>query len=1159
MLRVFVLGELALELDGRQLARIRSGRAKSLFAWMALNPALHPRSRLAGLLWPDVLEESARTSLRTTLATLRRELGAQAAAYIVASRQSAGIPPSPDVWIDAAAFDEAVREGRVEDALDLCRDEPLADLDDDWVFEFRDRHRDRVTEVLASLADQAEKDGDLAAAVRWTRERVAGDPLPEAGHRELIRRLALAGDRVTALAAFEDLRARVRRDFQAEPSAETIVLAEEIRRGQARAGSGTVLTRRPSVALPAFLSRPEPVPIVGRRAELDALRAEWRRSARGDPRVVVVRGGAGSGKTRLVSELVREIHAAGGTVLAGRSHEQGLSAYQAFVEAIGHYVRSIGPRNVPASAARELVRIVPELAAGDVLDLPPEGDPAGARFRLFEAVATLLSSAAETAPLTVVLEDMHWADPSMLLLVGHTIRALPKARLLVIGTVRQGEPTPPELAALLVDLRREGRLEQIDVADLSESAVREFVSALLGVEAPAGLAAAIHRRTGGNPFYGLELVRHLLEAGAVALADNEVLVAPAMEEAGLPEGVRAVIERRASKLSDLAQRSLAVAAALGDEFGLVELDAVVESPEEALVGALEEVVAARLIEEEAAGQFRFAHVLVREAIYAQLTATRRALLHRQIGDALSSPHGEQAGSELAELARHYRVAGGEGDLERAAAYSARAGEWALSQLAYEDAAAHFANALDAVAGPGPGAGTRARLLLARGDALLRAGRPGDARSSFAGAADEARRVRDGRLFAEAALGFAGFAVSLLPPRQDVLGLLEEGSAGLERASPLRARLLARMAIEVYDEPPVERREKLSAEAVEAAAASGDPGAVLEALNARHVALWGPDHLEERLRIANDLVEHARAAADREKELQGLNWRVVDLVELGNLTDARIAIEAHESLAGELRLPAYRWYGPLWRSMLARLSGNLDEADRLTREGAEIGEQAEDENAAVLVDVQRASTAFHRGDVDELLALVERRSPDSAAAVGWRSSLACLYADVGRLEEARSELERIAPPEGHPRDANWLYTLSALAQVAALVVDARRAEALYALLLPYARRVVCTGRAADVDGSSSYALGLLAAALGRLDEAEAHFDDAVRDHEELRAAPLVARTQLRYAQLLECRGGATDRERAAELRGRALATARQLGMRGLAGQGGARSAWATRSG
>jgi tetratricopeptide (TPR) repeat protein len=202
-----------------------------------------------------------------------------------------------------------------------------------------------------------------------------------------------------------------------------------------------------------------------------------------------------------------------------------------------------------------------------------------------------------------------------------------------------------------------------------------------------------------------------------------------------------------------------------------------------------------------------------------------------------------------------------------------------------------------------------------------------------------------------------------------------------------------------------------------------------------------------------------------------------------------------------------------------------------------------------VDVQRAAASFHRGAVDdELLAIVDGRGGDSPAGAAWRTSLAFLYAELGRLEEARAELQRAsAAPESLPRDANWLFTMSALGVTAGLLADAARAEPLYELLLPYAGRVVCTGRATDIDGASSYSLGLLAAALGRFGEAEEHFEGALRLNEAIGAPPHVARTKLRYAELLERRRSRSDVERAAELREGALAAAQRLGMRGLVRQ------------
>jgi hypothetical protein len=167
MLRIWLFGELRIEFDGRPLERISSRRARSLLAWLALHRGLHPRSRVASLFWPDVLEESARMSLRTTLSTLRREC-APAAAFVAPTRDRVGIEDREDLWIDAREVDGLVADGIPEEALGLQRrGELLADLDDDWVLEARNVHPRRLCDLLGMLAAAT----DVATFPQWT----AGD------------------------------------------------------------------------------------------------------------------------------------------------------------------------------------------------------------------------------------------------------------------------------------------------------------------------------------------------------------------------------------------------------------------------------------------------------------------------------------------------------------------------------------------------------------------------------------------------------------------------------------------------------------------------------------------------------------------------------------------------------------------------------------------------------------------------------------------------------------------------------------------------------------------------------------------------------------------------------------------------------------------------
>jgi tetratricopeptide (TPR) repeat protein len=521
-----------------------------------------------------------------------------------------------------------------------------------------------------------------------------------------------------------------------------------------------------------------------------------------------------------------------------------------------------------------------------------------------------------------------------------------------------------------------------------------------------------------------------------------------------------------------------------------------------------------------ATRVRFSHDLVRETVYGAQSAARRSLLHLRIADALERLRGDDP-DRLPELARHLADAGPAADVERACRFAIRAAEHALAQLAYEDAAASCERALRVADEAGSAGPWRADVLLVWGEACLRAGDRDGANSRFLEAAEAAREMRDAERLARAALGFAGLGVTIAAPRPEVEALLEEALAAVPADSASRAPLLARLAIELYHARPAGRSARLSEEAVSSARAVGG-SALLDALNARHVALWRPDHLEERLELADELVKRAREAGDREKELQGFNWSVLDQVEAGQLDGARDAIETHNALATELRLPGYEWYTHMWRAMLAALAGDFEEAERLTAEGERMGRRAQDGNAVLLFEVQRLYWGLLTGTPsDEDIDAIERRAGTSPAAYAWQAGLAEAQAARSREEDARRWLHVAARDlDGLPRDANWLYTLTALGRVSAAIGELALAEPIYELTLPYGARNVVAGRATVCLGSASLVLGEMAAALARPDEAERHFEEALRRNAELGAWSWLERTQLAFAGMLELRGEAS---------------------------------------
>ncbi|WP_217923314.1 ATP-binding protein [Miltoncostaea oceani] len=1088
MLRIRLVGELRVELDGRGLPALASRRARSLLAWLAYHPGLHPRTRVASVFWPDVLDASARASLRTTLALLRRDLGDGAGAAIAAGRDRIGIEDGPGVVVDVREIDRLAAAGQGDAALALCTDDLLTDLDDDWVLEARDAHRDRVVALLADLGRRAEEAGDLATAIAHARRRRDLEPVSEDAARVLMDRLAASGDAAAAVAVYEAFRAALRRDLGMTPSARTRALASDLRAGPRSGDAG-------AVPLPAALARPEATPLVGRREELAALRSAWAHARAGTAGVVVVAGEAGSGKTRLLTEMAQVARRDGATVLAGRCTEDGVVAFAAFAEALRPYAAAAGD-TLPGWVTGELARLLPELAAGPA----PDGAPEGARHRLFEAVAATVGAAAAARPVLLVVEDLHWADAATLQMLAHVVRSVGWAPLLVLGSTRHEDAAAvPALHALLGDLRRERRLGRVALDGLTEAEVGALTGAWLGAASPPELTAAVHARTGGNPLFVEELARHLAEAhpGAAPAA----LAVTAGD--AVPQGVRSVIDRRLVHLGDPTVRAVRVAAVLGDEFDLADLAAASATGDDALVGLLDAAVAAGLVHETAVpGRYGFAHALVRAAVLAGLTGTRRALLHRTVADALEALPGDAPDRRAGEIARHLLDARPLVEAPRVAAAALRAAGQATRRLAYEDAVALLARTLDGdLGGRDP---LRAEVLLALGDAHLRLGDAPVADACFDDAAAVARDLGDPVALARAALGRAGLGVAIGPVRPPVRALLEEALGVVDASSELRPALLGRLAIELYYAPPPARREELSAEALAAGRRAGGR-ALREALGARHVALWSPDHAEERLAIADEMVAAARAAGDREAELQGVNWRVADLFELGERDALTAAIAEHEGLSDALRLPAYRWYGPMWRAALALLDDRLDAAAALSDQGARIGRAAHDTNAELLFAAQRLAIDACRGDLTPgAHAAIRARIEGSPARLAWVAGLGIAAVAAGDLAAARRELRAgIADLPAATVDVNWLYAVQALGAVAARLGDVAAAEVVHPLLAPHAHRVVTVGRGCFSTGSAALSLGLVAATLGDAAGAVAHLEEAVRRNDAFGAVALAA--------------------------------------------------------
>jgi hypothetical protein len=570
---------------------------------------------------------------------------------------------------------------------------------------------------------------------------------------------------------------------------------------------------------------------------------------------------------------------------------------------------------------------------------------------------------------------------------------------------------------------------------------------------------------------------------------------------------------------------------------------------------------ARLVTETAPsiGGYRFTHALIRETLYGDLAPMQRLQVHRAVAEALEHIYGAQEAC-LTELAHHSFQALPYGDIDTALTYQVHAGELAMRHLAHELAAEHFERALQACAMQEPPQREReCEILLALGAAQARGTGTAAARQTFLRAAALAQQLRAGDLQARAALGVADVGMGLPGAAYDrtKVDLFENSLAALDNTdSALRVRLLSRLAVELYYHAPAARRAALTGTALEMARHLGDPEVVGHALSDRHAAMWTPDNADERLALAMEASGLAEQADDDELRLRASMWMTLNLFERGDGEALDQQIDECARRAAALRQPRHLWLATHFRAVRAQSRGDFADAERLAQEALEFGQRAEDAAAPDLFTTLLYAVRAAQGRLDEFEPVMRaywQRFPERVAV---RCGLAYLCAELGRVEDARSEFEALAR-DGFallPWDHCWVSAIAYLAHVCAFLGDVPRADMLYDMLYPYRQRIVTLGHPNTfVDLPVAHYLGVLAATLSRHDAARQHFEASIQLATCLGSRPAIARTQYEHARLVLGQLGRAPavtplhQTRAAQLLAAALRTADELGMARLAAQ------------
>jgi DNA-binding winged helix-turn-helix (wHTH) protein/tetratricopeptide (TPR) repeat protein len=900
--------------------------------------------------------------------------------------------------------------------------------------------------------------------------------------------------------------------------------------------------------LPAPAAAPDGPPFVGRERAMAILRANLDAALGGHGRVALLVGEPGIGKTRTSEELGALARSAGADVLVGRCFEgEGAPPYWPWVQIVRAFVerrdRAVLERLLGARAA-PIAQVIPELAEKlGGLAPPPELEPEPARFRLFDSLAGFLRQAAAQRPLVLVLDDLHRADRPSLLLLQFLVRELREQRVLLLGTYRDAElGREPSLARLLGEIAREDPGCTLALEGLSRADVAALVESRTRRAPPEPVVTRLWEQTGGNPFFVVQLLQLLENEGRL-----ERLTSDGALEVPLGHGVREAIRRHLDVLSETCREALAVASVFGREFSLAPLATLAGCGVDTLLETLSGAVLAGVIVEvpQSVGRFRFSHSLVRETLYSELPPARRIPLHKRAGDALVESYGSHVEPHLAELAHHYVQAAPGGAAAAAVEWSLRAGQRATAQLAYEQAVAHFERALASLQLTPGDERRRAQVLIQLGAALWRAAEGDRARATYLEAAALARALGDAELLARAALGVGAWDQD--DQVDDALvRLLEEALRALPTAdSPLRARVMGRLARELRVVQSREHLEALSHGAVDMARRIGDATALAEALVARHWALWSPENTEERFATAVEIVKLAESTTYAPLLLQGRQFRLADLLELGDIRGVDLEIDAIAWLADELHRPQHQWFAAVFRAMRAHLNGRFEESEQLAQKALAIGERVHRETAVGWFGVQTAVVQRAQGRFDEACAALRIFRRQYPAFPIWRCEYALTLAEAGRIDEAREEIDELAARDFSDlrRDQTWLASVALLAKTCALLGDRARSAILYDLLLPHAARTVSVPPGVACYGSASRPLGMLAGALGRPDLGVRLFEQALAADTRLGARPLLARGQTDFATLLVEQG--ERREQASELVAEALPTARELGMQPLA--------------
>jgi DNA-binding SARP family transcriptional activator/tetratricopeptide (TPR) repeat protein len=1138
--------------DGGSLIPLGPTKQRALLALLLLDAnRVVSQRRILEELWDDP-PASAAKAIQTYVSGLRKVLPAGS---LTTQPPGYSMKVEPDSF-DLERFEQLRNAGRsalashdldhaaarLSEALTLWRgpaltefaSEPLSRSEGARLQELYLATTEDRTEVLLALGRSGEVAAELDALV-------AQHPLRERLRGQLMVALYRSGRQAEALSVYQSGRRILVEELGLEPGRalqdlERAILQHDASLDGPPTGHG-IRAAEQVIEVPAPARAADRGVFVGREREFDLLRERLDAAAEGRGGLVLLAGEPGVGKTRTAAEFARHASELGASVLWGRCHERaGAPPYWPWLQAIRSHVSSCPPDRLRAElgpCAGVIAEVVPEVSErlGSVEPPAKLTDERQARFRLLDAITQFLRRMGDRRSLVLVLEDIHAADAASLALLEFVAADLGTSRLVVIGTYRDVEVDRSHpLRQTLAELTRSGLCERLSLSGLPSGDVAHFLSSILGEEPSRSLVDAVHERTAGNPLFVTEIGRILLQEGTRELSG------------GVPEGIREVIGIRLDRLSPAGNETMKIASLLGPEFGLNQLEPLIdERADDEVLALVEEALSAGLLSEAPGepGRFRFAHPLIQETLEAELSSARRARLHGRIATTLERLYGDAASAHAAELAYHFAEAETAVSPDTVVHYCRIAGEQAYDAHAYDDAIAYFQRALAAREGSAMDDET-ADLVFA----LVRSEFLGRDRLDLDGALERMRQAFDYHVEAGNLRRAVEIAAHPVPP---VWGQTEV-PALLERALDLTADMSLEEGQVLAN---VGRFAGTNNGDLEAATAAFDRALAIarhqadRALERRVLTLaarvdWWFMRWEQCTEKSLLALQLALDGDDQQSELYARVWLTRDAAIRGDAETARAEAAASLELAERLRERYWLATACLNSFWLAALTGDWAAARAVSDAG--LAAQPHDaRNLAVraILEYELGREDVGHANFDRLVDVMHAvDSPSSIEHASAAAAMALSGALTGRGERLASAA---VTAEGTLRDPTRipifdLYACIALAIVAVEQGDAAAADEHYEALSPQRGTILL-----PVLLSADRLLGQLALTAGRADDACTLFESALSLCDRAGYRPEGARTAVDYAGALRRRSAPGDAARAKALLDQASETYRALGM------------------